>query len=127
MTTPQDVERAVYARLRDMSGAPSIVWEGTSGDPVLPRFEVRKLRDINETISLDGATDHTSEVIVVVVAEEGTGAADTGALYDLLWAEFPAGTQVGAGTVMRSVERGPTVIDGGEIRLTTSIRYRAIL
>lgn len=124
MSDPVTVERAILDRLIATSGLPPIVFENGEGNAAIPRLVVRKLPDATDTATLDGQTNCLGEFVITIVVAKRTGKTDMWPIYQALLAAFPAGLDVGGGTISRVPTLGAYLAEDDAARQTVGTRYQ---
>lgn len=123
-----DSEDALNERLASLPGAPPIAWPNVNASPDTPYLEVAVFRNVPVMITLQDYARRPGIYQVTVVAREGSGSGQAGAIAESIRDHFPPNLTLPTddGRTVR-ITNEPQVAGGiqdqGQYRLPVSIYY----
>lgn len=121
-----DGHLAIMKRLKEMPGAPNIVWEDDDGSTsqALPRIVLTPAGGSQRTALINGTTEAHPEVLAMVETEKGDFGRASRTIVNQIHARFTVNTRFDGLRVMDAPDERPPMPDSTIHRVPVYIRAR---
>lgn len=119
-----EAQHALIRRLQAMPGRPPLVYPNAANIAPLPRIVVQVSVQTGVPLTMTGITDATTEIVVQVEVDEGTGVATADAIVQAICNHFPLYARFDGLLILQPPSPRPPLQGDGYFAVPVVIRAR---